>query len=126
MEIVRRVLDDYARGENESALDALHPEVVFDQTFRPEGGLFRGREAVAEGLRTWTGAFEEWRQEIEEIIDAGDRVLVVAHEFGRGKGSGAAIEQTTFQVYEIDGGKIVHFEGFLDREDALEAAGLSE
>ena len=124
--MVRRMLSDYARGDNQSALAALHPDVVFDQTFRPEGGLFRGREAVAEGLRTWTGAFDGWRQEIEETIDAGNRVLVVAREFGRGKGSGAAIEQTTFQVYEVEDGKIVRFTGFLVREAALEAAGLSK
>jgi uncharacterized protein len=126
VEVVRRMLEAYALGDNEAALAAFDPDVVFDQSIRPDGGIFHGRDGLAEAMRTWTGTFENWRLEVEKIIDAGDRVLVIGHEFGRGKGSGAETQQTTYQVYTVRNGKIVHLKGHLDKEKALEAAGLSE
>ena len=126
VEIVRRQIDAYLSGDFETALAAFDPEVEFDVSIRPEGGVYRGPEGVAEAMRTWSGAWEDWRVEVEEIIDAGDRVLMIVHETGRGKGSGIEIDQRLFQVYTLRDGKITRWKGFMDHEDALEAAGLSE
>jgi hypothetical protein len=43
--------------------------VEFDAGPRPEGH-FRGREGIAEAMRTWSGAFEDWNLEVQEISDA--------------------------------------------------------
>jgi ketosteroid isomerase-like protein len=126
VEVVRRCLDAYSAGDNEASLAAFDPDVVFDQSIRPDGGVFHGPDGIAEAMRTWTGAFEDWRLQVEEIIDAGDRVLVIATQFGRGKGSGVETEQRDFSVYTVRNGKIVHLKAFLDRQEALEAAGLQE
>ncbi len=126
VDIVRRQLEAYLRGDNESALAAYHPEVELDVSIRPEGRVYRGVEGLVEAIRSWTGTWEDYRFEVEEIIDAGDKVLVVDHQMGRGKGSGAPLDQQTFWVYTLREGKITHLVWLPTREQALEAAGLSE
>jgi uncharacterized protein len=126
VEIVRRQLVAYLRGDNEAALAAYDPEVEFDVSIRPEGHVYRGLEGLVEGVRTWSGTWEHYRIEIEEIIDAGDNVVVVDHQMGRGKGSGAPLDQQTFWVYTLREGKIVRVVWLPTRERALKAAGLSK
>ena len=117
----------FESGNYDAALAAYHPDVVCDATVRPEGRVYRGREGVAEAIRVWAGTWEDWTWEIEELIDAGDdRVLMVVREFGRGKGSGVEVVQQTFWVFTLRDGQIVHAKVFVDKSQALEAAGLSE
>jgi ketosteroid isomerase-like protein len=126
VEIVRRQLDAYLRGDSETALAAYDPEVELDVSIRPEGRIYQGLEGLVEAIRTWSGTWEDYRVEVQEIIDAGDNVVVVDHQMGRGKGSGAPLDQQTFWVYTLREGKIVRLVWLSTREEALEAAGLSE
>jgi ketosteroid isomerase-like protein len=64
--------------------------------------------------------------EIHELIDAGDRVLAAQTLRGRGKQSGAEANWQVWNVWTFREGKIVHGQGFTSRDQALEAAGLSE
>lgn len=126
VEIVRRSVDAYGSGDIEAALAAYDPGVVFDVTSgRPEGGVFHGPQGVLEGVQAWVERWAEYRFEVEEIIDAGDRVLMIIREFGRGEGSGVEVTQHTFWLQTMRNGKIVRAELFNDRSQALEAAGLS-
>ena len=126
VEIVRRHMDAYRSGNYAAALAAYHPEVVCDARVRPEGRVYRGREGVADAIRIWAGTWDEWTWEIEELIDAGDHVLLVARESGTGKASGVRVVQQTFWVFNLRDGQIVHATVFVDRGKALEAAGLSD
>jgi uncharacterized protein len=126
VEIVRDHMEAFLSGDREKALSYYDPEVEFDATARPEGQVYRGHEGVAEAMRVWIGAWEDWKLEVEEIIDAGDRVLVIARESGRGKGSGIEIDQQSFVVFTLRQGKIVRWQGLVHRATAFEAAGLRE
>ena len=127
VEIVRRTVDAYASGDIEGALLAYDPDVEFDvSTARPEGGVFRGPRGVEEGVQAWVGRWAEYRFEVEDIIDAGDHVLMVIREFGRGEQSRVEVNQHTFWVNTFRNGKIVRAELFSDRNRALKAAGLRE
>ena len=126
VEIVGHHLEAFLSGDNETALSYNDPEVEFDATTRPEGQVYRGHEGVAEAMRVWVGAWEDWKFEVQEIIDAGDRVLLIARESGRGKGSGIEIDQPNFIVFTLRDGKIVRWQGFVHRDAALEATGLRD
>jgi uncharacterized protein len=126
VEIVRRMYEAYLRGDNDAALGAFDPDVEFDVSIRPEAGIYRGPAGIAEAMRTWTGTWEDFRIEVKEIRDAGDRVLVADRQSGRGKGSGVPLDQETYTIYTMRDGKIVHAVWVDTREKALEAAGLSE
>ena len=126
VEIVRRIYDAYLLADFETALSLIDTEVEVDASLRPDGEVFHGHEGVAEALRTWTGAWEVFRVEVEEIRDAGDHVVGVERQSGRGKGSGLPLARQFFAVWTVRDRKVVRIAWFLSRSDALEAAGLSE
>jgi ketosteroid isomerase-like protein len=74
----------------------------------------------------WVGAWEEWREQIEEMRDLGSQVCVVTTQRGRGKGSGIEVEDRYVVLYEIEGDKISSMTLYSTPAEALEAAGLSE
>jgi hypothetical protein len=127
VEIARLIARDYAAGDDEAALARFDRDVEFDTSrFGPDGEIYHGIEALVEALRAWRGAFTDWSLEILEVLDGGDDVLVAGKESGRGKGSGAPIEQSFFGVFTIRDGKVVRWRHFSNRAEALEAAGLAE
>jgi uncharacterized protein len=126
VEIVRRVYDGYLSGDFERALSLVDPAVECDVSIRPDGKVYRGHDGVIEALRTWSGTWEAFRIDVEEIIDGGDSVVGVERQSGRGKGSGLPMAQQTFSVFTIDDGKVTRILWLQDRGEALEAAGLSE
>jgi ketosteroid isomerase-like protein len=72
-------------------------------------------------------AFEEWEFRPDEVLDApGDKVVVLSHAWGRGRGTGLEVNMELNVVYTLGDGQIARLEGFRTRRDALEAAGLRE
>jgi ketosteroid isomerase-like protein len=70
--------------------------------------------------------FEEWEVEVEEVIDAGDRIIGMSRQHGRGASSGAVAELELAQISTVRDGQIVRVDNYVDRKKALEAAGLRE
>ena len=86
-----------------------------------------GVQAIRQTLDLWAAAFDELRVDIEEYIDAPDAVICVAHWQGQGKTSGISIDVHQFDLYEFREGRVIRAVlGFRSKNDALEAAGLSE
>jgi ketosteroid isomerase-like protein len=128
VELVHRMCEAFLAGNLAAALDVLHADVTWHGTI---GGLEEGRtahghdeviEGFVEGLRDW----ERHSLEAEDYLDAGDRVVVLWHEVGRGKASGVEVETRTAVVYTVRGDEVVEVQGYMDRRQALEAVGLSE
>ena len=63
---------------------------------------------------------------IEDLIDAGDRVIVRIRQHYSGEQSGVEGDLEFSQVVTFRKGKVVMTEFFWDHQEALEAAGLSE
>ncbi len=131
VEIVRRIYDAVERGDIDTVLALYDPEIewVFGRSpFRIffKHDTYRGHE----GLRRMIGeryhdAWREIEDEIEELIEAGDRVVSVVSSRGRGRASGVEVEKLHAGVWTFRAGKVVRVE-WMDREKALKAAGLSE
>jgi ketosteroid isomerase-like protein len=121
-------LDALDRDALERAFEFFHPEIEVREDPRfPEAGVFRGREAVRGYFAQFTEQFDEFRFEFEDVLDAGDeRVVLLFHVHGRGKDSGAVFEEHPAWIQTIRDGKAVLIEAFLDRGEALTAAGLDE
>ena len=125
VQVARLCGEAFDRGDYEEALQALDPEIEYDLSHFPEGRVYHGYDGVWEAFRTWMGTFIDYRQE-REIIDAGDRLVLVVKESGRGKTSGAPVVRTTYAVWTMRDGKVVRIKFFPDQAEAFEAAGLSE
>jgi uncharacterized protein len=126
VEIVRAMYDAFDRGDADGALAYFDPGVVVDASHRVDGRVGRGHEELVAILGEWMGTWDEWREEVEVIRDAGDRVLVISTQRGRGKGSGAEWANRFGMLYEIQGDKISRWTIYDDSHAALEAAGLRE
>jgi ketosteroid isomerase-like protein len=83
-------------------------------------GIDGMRRATVEYLNVW----ENYRFEVEQMIDLGDRVLVLERQLARGKRSGADISQEVGTLLTLRDGKIVRWEYYWERAEALEAAGM--
>jgi ketosteroid isomerase-like protein len=71
---------------------------------------------------TW----EEFRIVPDEFRDLGDRVLVLGHTEGRGRGSGASVLAPWGGIFDFRDGKMWRARGFLDYGEALRAAALND
>ena len=60
------------------------------------------------------------------MLDLGDQILVTARQEGSGSGSGVAVSQPVFQLFTFRRGMVISQQDFLDRAQALAAAGQSE
>jgi hypothetical protein len=87
---------------------------------------YHGHDGYREAWRVILEAFGDIRLDPQELLDLGDRWLVTITWSGHGAGSGVSISQRGFQLSTIRRGLVVRQDDFLDRQKALEAAGLSE
>ena len=129
VEIVRRVTAEFT--ESHKVLSELvAPDSIWDMRSWPSWSgqpQFHGRDGFMEFFAEWTGAYEEWGQEIEDIIDAGDnQVLEVNRQRGRLRGSNSWVALRLGILYTLKNGLITRAEVYASPEEALDAAGLSE
>jgi uncharacterized protein len=127
VEIVRRVSDAFARGDLPTVFALVAPEIEWDFSHADtwlEERVYRGYDAITEFFGKWIGEWEDYRFELEEVIDAGDKAVAVIHDEGRAKTSGVRLERRHAEVWTIRDGRVVRIEPFDRRSDALEAVGL--
>ena len=120
------MLDTYAGGQAELALGMLAPDVTWRGTVGglEENRVYEGRQAVAAGLAESLGTWEDLTLEVEDVIAAGDSVLVYLHEVARFGDSDVLIESRTAVVFALADGSVVEVRAYLDRAAAREAIGL--
>ena len=129
VEIVRRGFEHFI-ATGEFLPETLHADFVWDMsTFRgwPDRQTYSGIEGATEFNADWAQAWDDWRLEVEDYIDAGDdRVVVIVRQRGRSKTSGVIVDMRFGQVFTIRDGKQHRMQMYASPGEALEAAGLSE
>jgi ketosteroid isomerase-like protein len=126
LELVRQAATAFAAGDMDGASNVLDPQVELyppaeDPDVEP---VYRGPEGARIWLENWLEAWEEFEFWIDEVIDAGERIVVVFSQRGRGKTSGVEIENQLAGVATLRNGKIVRGALYLDIDEAFGAAGL--
>jgi ketosteroid isomerase-like protein len=126
VEIVKAIHDALNDGDPEAALEHIDRETVFlgsgDISAGEEG--WRGREGVRDGMAEYLKAWDDYRLEVHDVIDCGDRVLVEAREHGRGRGSGVEISDWLYLLWTIRDDKATRLKTYRERDEARDAAGL--
>jgi ketosteroid isomerase-like protein len=128
VEMVRRGYERFATTRQFVA-DIASPEFVWDMSnFHgwPEQQAYEGAEGAQSFLDNWIGAWDDWELEVDALHDAGDKVVALVRQHGRSKAAGMPVEMSFAQVWTFRDGKQTRMEMYSDREEALEAAGLSE
>ena len=128
VEAVRRVYEQWGRGNFRAGVELYDPHVVLVQR---QALLESGTYLGLDGIRDYMAAFlEAWARvtiEAEEVFAAGDSVVAKVVQRAIGKGSGVVpTEFEYFQIWSFRGGKVIRLEVIRDRDEALKAVGLSE
>ena len=123
--LLNGVLEEWEQGEFFDG-EPYADDVVFIRS-GPDGGEYRGIEALSAAWRDFLAAWEGFRIQTERVVagDAGVYVLLIQLK-ARGKGSGVAIDAEVANVVTMRDGRIARLEMFWDRDAALVAAGARE
>jgi ketosteroid isomerase-like protein len=127
VEIIRRGYADLNRRDVEAWLDAFHPNAeMYDLAGGPEAPARQGHDGLREWVETMDEIWEGGRHEPEQFIDAGDFVVVALRVRARRRDVRLPFDLPLFHVFEMRAGRIQRGTAYLDKAEALEAAGLSE
>jgi uncharacterized protein len=123
LEVVRRAYDAFARGDLETLRTFLAPDIEWRTTPEvPFMGNYVGLDEFLRGMNDWTDSFEDITTQVEEMIDAGDSVIVGHRMRGRGRDSGVEVDLAIFQVVGVRDGQLTRMHDYSTREEALQAA----
>ena len=79
---VHRLFEAANRGDVDTAMSFFDPDAVWE--IRGLGTSFEGVTAIRDFVEDWTGAYEEFRIDIEEMLELGHGVvLTLYHQEGR-------------------------------------------
>jgi len=127
------IVRDAAAAFNRGGLDAWLEYWTDDIDYRAvEGALddrgpMHGKDAVRAHFQDWLDTFDDLKAEPLELIDAADEQVVTVLRFGgRAKLSGVEAALTFAVVHTLRDGKVARGREYWTRDEALEAAGLSE
>src|SRR3954451_20152576 len=105
VKIMRAVYEALNRGGFASAISYAHPEIEFHTYAQsPQAGVYRGKEAVLRYNVDLFEQFESIRFEIDELVDAGDRVVVVTTQHAVPKGGRQEMHVQVAEVWVVRDG----------------------
>jgi ketosteroid isomerase-like protein len=128
VEILQSLFEAWNRRDFDGVLRYFDPAVEFHPGLLPPGEetQFLGHEGVMDWVRTVNDFWEAVSVEPGQRINiARDRVLTIDRWRFAGR-DGIQVEEELPTAFTFRDGLIVRVDGFTDKDEALEAAGLSE
>lgn len=125
VELVRHIYEAWSRRDSPEALGLVAEDIEYvNPPDAVESGTRRGADAFTAARGSVAETFASLSVDVDDLIDAGDRVLALATLRGRGRASGVEIDRPQGHVWTVRDGRAVRFEWFNDREAARGSAGL--
>ena len=116
--------DNMWAAASEETAQRLHPDFESTRPGLPGGKTYTGADGLRSAWLDWLAPWASYRIEIEEAVDRGDRVLLLVDDSGRLEGSAEEVRHATAGVYTLRHGKILRWEIYSHRAEALKAVGL--
>jgi ketosteroid isomerase-like protein len=127
VELAHRAYDALNRQDLDAFLALMDPEVIaIPRVLALEGGAYRGHGGVRRWWESIFSVFPDFEATVLELRAVGDATITSVRFHGHGGGSEAPFEDAIWQVTKWHDGRAVWFKSYLDRAEALEAAGLSD
>jgi ketosteroid isomerase-like protein len=126
VEVVRTAMESFNLDGVDAIADQVSPD--FETTTPPslsvEPDTYRGPEGVRRWFDAWEGTMDEVRFDVDELVDAGDRVIAVSRMVARSHTTGIEVEQAVALVWTLRDGRAVRLDPYATREEAVRAVGL--
>jgi ketosteroid isomerase-like protein len=127
---IRIGLEAYNRRDLAVAAAGFHPELEY-YPYREfvEGGLAEPCYHGPSGYRAYIeSTYDVWGADVQlyprELIDLGERLVVLADMPMRAQASGLALDEAYASIWDLKEGRIVRARDFLHHDEALRAVGL--
>jgi ketosteroid isomerase-like protein len=126
IEIVRVAVASLNRGDWDAALELLAPDFEYDlsRTVSPLQGVY-GRDQIRKVVEEFLGPWEAVLYEADELIEAGEQVVMPFTTYFRGR-DGIEVEARATWVWTVREGTVIRLVLYQDQAEALEAAGLRD
>jgi ketosteroid isomerase-like protein len=123
VEVARRANDLFARGDADAWRELHHPDCEFMPMIvaAEGGGPYRGHEGCRSFWRDIHAVFEDWHPTVEQVRDHGDAVVLEIRFEGRGRQSGAPVDQRVWQAMRVRDGRVAWWRIYASEREALEA-----
>jgi len=126
VEVVRRLYRAMDARDLDAIAELAHRHTEWISDPRVGGDPIRGLEDVTRFFVEQDEMLADLRAEPERFRATGAGVLVFVRLTGRGRASDAPFDIQIAHLWTLEDGIVVRGQGFCDRDQALEAAGLSE
>jgi ketosteroid isomerase-like protein len=122
VEVIRRGLDAYNKGDVVAMLETADPDIEFvPLRSLVVGGSYRGHEGIRQFFEDLD---EEWENRVirnEDFRERDDSVLLLGEFEARGKASGVEMHSPVAWLFELRDGKVMRMQAYSNQEEALRA-----
>jgi ketosteroid isomerase-like protein len=120
VELVRRIYEEF-NETLELPRWALRDDVEWQPpSDEPDNACRFGADAVTAYVREWASTFDNYRCELDELIDQGNCIVAPVHLHGRIGTSGQELSIPLTQVWTIEDGMVVRVREYRTKAEALE------
>ena len=106
--------------------DDLRVEFISGESAGAQQTEYRGGEGLLEAWKDWLSPWTSYRIDVEDILDGGDEVVAFVRIEGRTVHDDVVVQHAPAAVYTVRDLTVTRLRFYLDRDDALAAAGLGE
>lgn len=118
--------EDAFAGMRESLSPFLTDDFQSVMVFLGQTRTYAGIEGLRQNWLDWLEPWATYRTNFDELIDVGERVVILLRDHGRRKDMDEEVELIGATILTFRGGKVARWEDYAERADAFEAAGLTE
>jgi ketosteroid isomerase-like protein len=115
--------DELFEATRQALAPLFHPD--FESVAVWQGGpIYSGVDGFREMWLDWVQPWATYHIRVDEVIDAGDRVVVLVRDRGRRRDMDAEVELISGSVWTVRDSRVARVEFCGDRDEALETAGI--
>nr|WP_293099806.1 nuclear transport factor 2 family protein [Okeania sp. SIO2F4] len=125
IDVIKRLYQAFSEGDIDSVSALLDPSIEWIESDGiPYGGVFKGYEAVLNGVFAKIGAeWDNFTAHVDEFIDAGDIVVTLGTDSAIYKATGKKMIAPTASIWTLKNGKVVKFRQYIDTLAVVNAIG---
>ena len=124
VELARRLVDAWNRGDIDQLLGLMTDDVVVFTALAGVEGSYRGHAGVRRWWSAFHDVFPDWHVEVMTVRALGDATVTHLRQTGHGDNSGVPVDQTLWHVIRWRDGKAVRVSRHASEDEAVEAARL--
>lgn len=126
--LVFSLYDAFRRGDTDSIMNSLDPNVVWESDAPPPvpyGGTFHGPEETKKFFDAIGSTMTDIRMEMKPFAAQGDNVVTFGRYAARITATGKRVDVPLVHLWTIRNGKVVFYQNFGDTAAVAEAYGVT-